>query len=72
MKIPIMDTPIEVKHLKYIAGFIEATFLSHLHVSQAYRVNYVLNQGWQLGSSVRELNIGVGSNFPLGGCMVSQ
>ena len=45
MKTPIIDTPFEVKHLKYIAGFSEASFLSHL-----------LNQCRQLGSGVRELN----------------
>ena len=56
MKTPIMDTPFEVKHLKYIAGFSEASFLSHLQASQAYRVNCVLTQCRQLGSSVRELN----------------
>ena len=39
-----------------MAGFSEASFLSHLQASQAYRVNCVLNQCRQLGSSVRELN----------------
>ena len=56
MKAPIMDTPFEVKHLKQIAGFSEASFLSHLQASQAYLGNCVLNQCWQLGSNVRELN----------------
>ena len=55
MKTPIVDTLFEVKHLKYITGFSEASFLSHLQASQAYRVNCVLNQCRQLGSSVREL-----------------
>ena len=53
MKVPIMDTPFEVKHLKYIAGFSEASFLSHLQASQVYSVNCVLNQCRQLGSSVQ-------------------
>ena len=44
MKMPIMDTPFEVKHLKYIAGFSEAAFPSHLQASQAYCVSCVLNQ----------------------------
>ena len=56
MKISIMDTPFKVKHVKQIAGFIEAVFLSHLQASQAYYVNCVLNQCQQLSSSVRELN----------------
>ena len=51
-----MDTSFKGKHLKQIAGFTKALFLSYLQASQAYCVICVLNKFRQLGSSIRELN----------------
>ena len=51
MKTPIMDSPFKVSRYQ---GSVKPRF-SYLQTSQAYRVNCVLNQCRQLGSSVREL-----------------